>query len=87
MFGGWCRVCEATPTISSACTCKLSGGMETNGEVAHKTNRSKRGKGRKERMKAKIEKMALENEEHQQRAKELAGKNLELRRLVVVSYR
>ena len=59
--------------------------MDEERSPACKPKRSKRGKGRKERMQRRIEKLTLEKEEHQQKSKELATKNLELRRLVYPS--
>ena len=47
-----------------------------------KAKRPKKGKGRKERMKTKLEKLALENEEQQQKVEQLTSVNLKLKRLV-----
>lgn len=58
---------------------------ELDGDSLRKTKRSKRGKGRKERMRSKIEKLTRENEQHQQKAQELASKNLTLKRLVYLT--
>ena len=58
--------------------------MEGELSLARKSKRLKKGKGRKERMKHKIEQLTIENEEHQRKSKELSSKNLELRRLVLI---
>ena len=44
-----------------------------------------RGKGRKERMRHRIEKLMLENKEEKQRTKTLASKNMALKRPVTAT--
>ena len=49
-----------------------------------KIKRSKRGKGKKERMRVKIEKLMKENEQHQEKAQELSMRNQKLKRPVLL---
>lgn len=49
-----------------------------------KAKRWKPGKGRKERMKRKLEKLSIEKKAEQQKAEKLASKNQELKRSVHV---
>lgn len=57
--------------------------MATPRDPLRKTKRGKQGRGRKERMSNKIEKLLLENEQGQKKVKELTSKNLTMKRLVI----
>ena len=52
---------------------------------AKASKRQRRGKGRKERMRHRIEKLMLENKEEKQRTKTLASKNMALKRPVTAT--
>lgn len=53
------------------------------GDLLQKNKGSQHGKGRKERMRIKIEKLRKENEQQQEKAQELAIKNQKLKRPVL----